>query len=63
MIDVNMKETEVGRIALHNASIEGHAEVVELLLQHQSIEVYMTETEGGCIALHNASINGHAEVV
>ena len=60
---MNQGTTDNGSTALMCASLEGHAEVVKLLLQKEGIDVNQSTTDDGGTALMSASQNGHAEVV
>ena len=48
---------------LSNACMEGHYEVVELLLTHKNIDVNINDTYEGTSPLYGACKNGHEEVV
>jgi ankyrin repeat protein len=52
-----------GDTPLYEASVYGHAAVVEALLAHEATEVNQAETDTGSTPLYMASHNGHAAVV
>jgi ankyrin repeat protein len=60
-IDVNLNSAKTGGTALMDASINGHKDVVELLLKHGA--KVDTATKDGFTALMDASLMGHVTVV
>ncbi|KAI0263804.1 ankyrin repeat-containing domain protein, partial [Gloeopeniophorella convolvens] len=58
-IDVNAAENE-GYVALQNASLNGHLEIVQLLLQHHP-DVNVQNSKGQT-SLYVASMKGHAKI-
>ncbi len=56
-----MRKNKYGKNALHLESLNGHKEVVELLI-NKGIDVN-DRNKGGRNALHLASLRGHKEVV
>lgn len=62
--DVNARD-ESGRTALWIASLEGHAEIVKLLLEQDihELDVYCFDHDYGFNALHLAASWGHTDVV
>ncbi|CAM6099224.1 unnamed protein product [Calypogeia fissa] len=63
-VDVNARD-ENGRTALWIASLEGHADIVKLLLEQDihELDVYSYDHDYGFNALHLASSWGHTDVV
>ena len=59
-MDVNQKDKD-GYTALYLASLFGHIDVVNLLLQHPNLKINQ-QTKRGNTALHIASYNGHTEI-
>jgi len=59
-IDVNIQDKN-GRTALHDASEQGHKEIVEMLLQVEDIDVMIMD-DGGFFAAMIASGEGHDEI-
>jgi ankyrin repeat protein len=48
--------------ALHEASVEGHVEIVDLLLRDERVDPAV-KNSGGRTALHMATSRGHSEIV
>ncbi|KAF0688198.1 hypothetical protein As57867_020103, partial [Aphanomyces stellatus] len=61
-IQVDFKCGHFGISTLISASMNGHAEVVRMLLDHGGVDINVVE-RNGISALISASMNGHAEVV
>jgi ankyrin repeat protein len=61
--DVNAQGEKYGRTALHLAAMNGHLEIVKLLLEHGADVNAKTKEGYGYTALHSAASNGHLEIV
>jgi len=59
--DINEAVAELGQTALHRAAVQGHAEVVRLLLEHHAN--FDTRDQFGETALYMATKGGHETVV
>ncbi len=61
-IDINQKDKEYGWTALMLASLNGHEEIVKMLLAKDNIEINQTNKKGET-ALMWASRKGNLEIV
>jgi hypothetical protein len=57
------EKEESGSTALIEASIRGHTEIVQLLLENNDINVHQQDKKYGLTALMHASEKGHTEIV
>ncbi|KAE9556395.1 hypothetical protein FO519_000435 [Halicephalobus sp. NKZ332] len=58
----NLRDPTTGYTVLHSASLNGHLEIVQLLVE-QDEELLTTKDRRGCLPLHLAAWNGHHQVV
>ncbi|KAL7751917.1 ankyrin repeat-containing protein [Sorochytrium milnesiophthora] len=57
-----LADPQTGNTALHMAAANGHADVVQYLLEHLATPDVNARNSGGNTALHWCAVNGHLQV-
>lgn len=57
-----LREPSTSYTALHQASLHGHSEIVQILID-QDQDLVSAKDRRGCLPLHLAAWNGHVAVV